>query len=648
MQVNRLPDGSILAGGTKPMGYQGNYVVTRLAPNGMPIGSWGVNGHASLFVPNLTEGVGMRGWDAQPDGTAHFTGDFGGFTAYETRIGMGRMVSTGADTTFNATGPTPGTNYVVPTWSGTMIPTINRDVRVQPSGKSVVLGRNRPVSSNQFALVRFNVDGTQDATFGASGIAVSAFAGGSLPYGFAMAPDGRLFAMGSTAIDLRLAAFTVDGALDSSFGTGGMAVIPGPAGYGSVGTGRLLRQPDGSLIVGFTTTAADYLTAWFAFAKVLPNGTLDTTFGVGGFAMVPVATGTVDSPAFASLWDLALTPNGKIVATGEVPGSVVVRVNPNGTPDSSFGTGGVRHYQLPAPWWISSVSIDVGPDGAMYLAGRLGAGPTTEGVVFKTVADPTATQGPSSNDFNADGRPDIIWSNTASGATYIWRMNGPTLLADSFYATIDPSWKIQGVADFNGDGHPDIVWRNTANGACYVWYTVNGTFTGTDAFLFSLPPEWVIQGVADFNADGKPDFLMRNATSGNAFAWFFNNASPIGDQFLFNVDPSWKVEAVGDINLDGQPDLLFRSMASGLSFAWHTQFSGGVLSLGTSTPMIYSIDPVWEVVQLADWNADGKPDLLFRNAATGLVFVWYLDGVTLGGSDYVVQIDPSWEIVPRR
>ncbi len=253
-----------------------------------------------------------------------------------------------------------------------------------------------------------------------------------------------------------------------------------------------------------------------------------------------------------------------------------------------------------------------------------------------------------SSDFNADGRPDIIWSNTASGATYLWRMNGPTLLADSFYATIDPSWKIQGVADFNGDGHPDIVWRNTANGACYVWYTVNGTFTGTDAFLFSLPPEWVIQGVADFNADGKPDFLMRNATSGNAFAWFFNNASPIGDQFLFNVDPSWKVEAVGDINLDGQPDLLFRSMASGLSFAWHTQFSGGVLSLGTSTPMIYSIDPVWEVVQLADWNADGKPDLLFRNAATGLVFVWYLDGVTLGGSDYVVQIDPSWEIVPRR
>ncbi|MBL0141441.1 MAG: VCBS repeat-containing protein [Betaproteobacteria bacterium] len=227
-------------------------------------------------------------------------------------------------------------------------------------------------------------------------------------------------------------------------------------------------------------------------------------------------------------------------------------------------------------------------------------------------------------------------------------MNGATLVSDSFYATIDPSWKIQGVADFNGDGHPDIVWRNTANGACYVWYTVNGVFTGTDAFLFSLPPEWVIQGVADFNQDGKPDFLMRNVNSGNAFAWFFNDNLPIGDQFLFNIDPSWKVEAVGDIDLDGQPDLLFRSMTSGLSFAWYTQYAGSVLSLGASSPMVYSIDPVWEVVQLADWNGDGKPDLLFHNSATGLVFVWYLDGVTLGASDYVIQIDPSWEIVPRR
>ena len=108
------------------------------------------------------------------------------------------------------------------------------------------------------------------------------------------------------------------------------------------------------------------------------------------------------------------------------------------------------------------------------------------------------------------------------------------------------------------------------------------------------------------------------------------------------------MSAVADFDGDGQPDLLFRHATSGLAFAWYTQHVLGTTSLAGSSPPIFSIDPVWEVAQVADWNADGKPDLLFRNTATGLVFVWYLDGVVLGASDYITQIDPSWEIVPRR
>jgi hypothetical protein len=255
------------------------------------------------------------------------------------------------------------------------------------------------------------------------------------------------------------------------------------------------------------------------------------------------------------------------------------------------------------------------------------------------------------SDFNRDGHPDIVWSNTATGATYLWGMGGnpPSIAQDYFIAAIDPSWKVQGIADFNGDGNPDLVWRNTATGNCYVWYMSGAAFLG-DAFLFALPPEWVIQGLADFNADGKPDFLMRNVVSGNAFAWFFNNDAAIGDQFLFGIDPSWKVEQVGHLNADTQPDLLFRSTASGLAFAWFTNWDGTALTLAGSTPPIFSIDPAWEIVQVEDWNGDGNPDLLFRNANTGVVFVWYLNAdASLGaGSDYVIQIDPSWEIVPRR
>ena len=253
----------------------------------------------------------------------------------------------------------------------------------------------------------------------------------------------------------------------------------------------------------------------------------------------------------------------------------------------------------------------------------------------------------SPHDSNDDTRPDIVWSNVSTGATYLWYMNGPVLASDAFVAAIDPSWKVQGIADFNGDGFPDLLWRNTATGNTYVWY-LNGASLVYDVFLFSLPPQWVIQGVADFNADGKPDLLMRNTDSGVAFAWFFDGNVPIGDQFLFGIDPAWKVEQVGDVNGDRQPDLFFRNTGSGLAFAWYTQYGGGQLSLAGSSQPVFSIDPVWEVVQLSDWNADGNRDLLFRNRDSGVVFVWYMVGTALASSDFVIQIDPSWEIVPRR
>ena len=250
-------------------------------------------------------------------------------------------------------------------------------------------------------------------------------------------------------------------------------------------------------------------------------------------------------------------------------------------------------------------------------------------------------------DFSRDARPDLVWSQTSSGATYIWRMSGTTLQGDQFLGQIDPSWKIAGMGDFNSDGHSDVIWRNTSSGAAFVWHLVDGVYA-SDAPLFTIDPQWAIIGVADFNADGKPDLLMRHVTSGLAFAWFYNGVTPIGDQFLFSIDPEWKVEAVGHFSGDGLPDLLFRNTSSGLGFVWYTDWDGTTLSLAGSSAPMFTIDPAWEVVQVADWNMDGQSDLVFRNTGSGVVFVWYLTGTTMGGSDFIVQVDTSWEIVPRR
>jgi len=46
----------------------------------------------------------------------------------------------------------------------------------------------------------------------------------------------------------------------------------------------------------------------------------------------------------------------------------------------------------------------------------------------------------------------------------------------------------------------------------------------------------------------------------------------------------------------------------------------------TGVALLAAVDPTWTVVGIADFNADGKPDVLWRNTATGLVAVWYMNG----------------------
>src|SRR6185436_9395492 len=127
-----------------------------------------------------------------------------------------------------------------------------------------------------------------------------------------------------------------------------------------------------------------------------------------------------------------------------------------------------------------------------------------------------------------------------------------------------------------------------------------------------------------------------------------DGSTPGGVEYLFSFDPSWRVEGVGDFDGDGQPDMLFRHATSGVAFVAFTEYAGGTLSFGATTSPLFAVDPAWEIAQVADWNGDGSPDILFRNRDSGVVIVWYLAGTTLGTSDYVIQVDPAWEIVPRR
>ncbi|MBF0593185.1 MAG: VCBS repeat-containing protein [Nitrospirae bacterium] len=90
---------------------------------------------------------------------------------------------------------------------------------------------------------------------------------------------------------------------------------------------------------------------------------------------------------------------------------------------------------------------------------------------------PTPTPTPSSStvtnkDFNGDGIGDILWQNTRTGMVYIYLMNkdGSIQSSGSPATVADLNWKIKDINDYNGDGKSDILWQNTQTGLIYIWF----------------------------------------------------------------------------------------------------------------------------------------------------------------------------------
>ena len=236
-------------------------------------------------------------------------------------------------------------------------------VALQADGKIVLAGFTHvPGATNQFGLVRYNPDGSLDSAFGTGGHATTDVGFGALDV--AIQPSGKIVAAGqSTSDTYALARFTVDGSLDPSFGTGGTL----QTNLGFATTYAVVSQPDGKILAGGSSAIGSPTGA--AVVRYLTDGTLDSSFGVGGVAVADFGGG---SGVFR---DISLLGDGKIVAAGGASGGVfaVARFNPDGTLDASFGVGGkvttdfVDHAE-------QASAVAVQPDGNIVAAGtRLNA-----------------------------------------------------------------------------------------------------------------------------------------------------------------------------------------------------------------------------------------------------------------------------------
>ena len=224
-------------------------------------------------------------------------------------------------------------------------------VVIQPDGKIVVAGGAFPLFTfaGNFEVVRYNPNGSLDTSFGAGGIVTTTFPEGSYAFDVALQSDGKIIAAGTVFVDFNpgdqsdtdfaLARYNPDGTPDTTFGSGGQ-VMTDFVGFEDDAFSVLI-QPDGKIVaVGSANDPATFYD--FAAARYLSNGTIDTTFGVAGRVRTDFGDQNFDRARSA-----ALTPDGKIVAAGfAISGGglnqnfAVARYTSNGVLDTTFSRDG--------------------------------------------------------------------------------------------------------------------------------------------------------------------------------------------------------------------------------------------------------------------------------------------------------------------
>jgi uncharacterized delta-60 repeat protein len=339
---------------------------------------------------------------------------------------------------------------------------------VQPDGKIVTVGAATNGMDDDFAVARFNPDGSPDTTFGGgTGRVLTDFAGwGDNAAAVAVQGDGRIVVAGlagnGVTSNFGVARYNADGTPDTTFnGTGKVITqFPVPPGQPAGASASCIAvQSDGKILVaGYAENGTDNDFAIVRYhGNILtgPPGTLDTSFGAAG--VVTTDMGGEDYPSC-----MTLQGDGKILLAGaaSIAGpidSVLARYNADGTLDPTFNGTGKVIASLSTD--IDSISaIAVQSDGKIVAAGLASNGTDYDFVVARFHGNiATGTPGTLDTTFNGTGKTIAAIGSRDDFATGVaLQSDGKIVVA----GTTENGSKHQfAVLRYKADGTPDTTFH---------------------------------------------------------------------------------------------------------------------------------------------------------------------------------------------
>jgi uncharacterized delta-60 repeat protein len=390
------PDGQIVIAGFKP-GLSSDLIVARYNSNGSRDLAFGIQGIAQTGIIGNGETIPMA---VQRDGKIVVAGSMRNIS---NRQFSSVLVRLNPDGFFDPTFGSDGKSILESMGTSGRASAI----AIQPDGKIIVAG----TITGDFAVARYNRDGSVDTSFGIQGKATTDFSGGDeTANALALASDGKIVLAGATnrsgSIGPAIARYNADGSPDSTFGIGGK-VLP-PPDYWPSAAYAIAVQPDKKIVVA---GGGVFVESGIRLMRLNPDGSMDATF------RAPPPPTTPDAKS------LALQSDGKIIiGTNPYVGYVsVARYNTDGSIDTTFGTaGGVLGDE-------GANAVAIQSDGKIVAVARRMARFENPSGIDSQIA-PTVTVQPVAQTI-ARGST-VVFTVTALGAaplTYQWIKDGVPL-----------------------------------------------------------------------------------------------------------------------------------------------------------------------------------------------------------------------------